>query len=137
MSAAVVALVVSIGTSVFWIGWFFGSLKGKLDRTRAHLRDPLPGGHGTAARRDAVSVGGAYREAGAEMSGVVVSQRRITFETVVATANTIGSTAGIGPWAWASAYRSAIALKRTVRDVRTDRSIRVFVSCVCNCGRNK
>src|SRR6266705_4293140 len=45
MSAAVVALVVSIGTSVFWIGWFFGSLKGKLDRTRAHLRD-----HGTRLR---------------------------------------------------------------------------------------
>jgi len=35
----VVALLVSVGTSVFWIGFWFGALRGRLSRLREHLRD--------------------------------------------------------------------------------------------------
>jgi hypothetical protein len=39
VSIPFVALIVSIGSTVFLVGVWFGVLRGKLDRTREHLRN--------------------------------------------------------------------------------------------------
>lgn len=39
MSTPLIALIVSIGSTVFLVGVWFGVLRGKLDRTREHLRN--------------------------------------------------------------------------------------------------
>jgi hypothetical protein len=39
VSPAAIALLISIGSTIFAVGLYFGSLRGRLDRTRERLRD--------------------------------------------------------------------------------------------------
>jgi hypothetical protein len=39
MTVAWVAVGISVATSVFWIGYYFGSLRGQVQRMRVRIRD--------------------------------------------------------------------------------------------------
>jgi hypothetical protein len=49
-----VALGVSIATAIFWVGFYFGALRGRMDRLRTRVRD-LEQAYEAVAKRPFVS----------------------------------------------------------------------------------
>lgn len=39
MVIAWIGLAISVATSIFWVGFYFGGLKGKVERMRVRIRD--------------------------------------------------------------------------------------------------